>query len=164
MRMMFGRSYMVTGLAGLLASWGALAADAPQASRQQLMSETVTAPGVALRELIGRHAAAPDDRSSLVSVALFRLQPGHGSAWSHNRAGEDAFLVLTGQGTIWIGAGPRRVGPGSYSLVQPATVRSVRADRGEALAYDAITAAAWSQTDDLLVAPPAGAPGQGSAS
>lgn len=150
-------------LAGLFASPAALApralaADPAQAHRQPEVAVTMVAPGVALRELIGRGTSAPDSRSSMVSIARFDLTPGHGSAWSHNKVGEEAFLVLAGHGTVWIGEQPRRVGPGDYVLVQPSTVRSVRADRGEALSFYAITSPAWSQSDDVLVAAPAGVP------
>lgn len=116
-------------------------------------------PGVMLREMIGRGTAL-DSRSRFASVAWFRLLPGRASAWSHNRQGEEAFLVLTGKGSVWIGNRSQPVGPGSYILVQPAMVRSIRADRGQALEFYAITAPAWSRSDDVLVAPPSGAPQQ----
>lgn len=149
---------IVACLAGLLASPHALAAGTEQGHRQSEVAATMVAPGVALRELIGRGTSAPDSRSSLVSVARFDLTPGHGSAWSHNRVGEEAFLVVAGHGTVWIGSQPRQVGPGDYILVRPSMARSVRADRGEALSFYAITSPAWSQADDVSTAAPAGSP------
>lgn len=133
------------------------AADPPQVRRQQDQPATTVSPGVLLRELIGRGPSAVDPRSQLLSVAWFRLEPGRSSAWSHNKQGEEAFLVLTGHGTVWTGSQAQAIGPGSYVLVQPATVRSVRADRGEPVTFYAITAPAWSRSDDVLVQPPPGA-------
>lgn len=145
-------------LAILFASCSANAADLPTVRRQQDLPATMAGPGVMLREMIGL-GAAPGSRSQRVSVAWFRLLPGRASAWSHNRQGEEAFLVLTGTGSVWIGNRSQPVGPGSYVLVQPAMIRSIRADRGQALEFYAITAPAWRRTDDVLVAPPSGAPG-----
>lgn len=141
----------------LLVSCSANAADLPTVRQQQDLPATSAGPGVMLRELIGRGTAL-DSRSRLASVAWFRLLPGHASAWSHNRRGEEAFLVLAGTGSVWIGNQSQPVGPGSYILVQPAMIRSIRADREQALEFYAITAPAWSRADDVLVAPPAGAP------
>lgn len=114
-------------------------------------------PGVQLKELTGRVAPA-GARSSQGSVALFRLEPGRASAWSHNKLGEESFFVLSGHGEVWTGNRAQPVGPGSYILIPPQVVRSIRASRGEVLEYYAITTPAWSQDDDVLVAPPDGAP------
>ena len=156
------RSSRTAGAMALLAvlspSLGArAAAGPPQVRQQEDQPATTVSPGVVLRELIGRGASAADPRSRLLSVAWFRLEPGRSSAWSHNKRGEEAFLVLAGHGTVWIDSQAQAIGPGSYVLVQPAAVRSVRADRGEAVTFYAITAPAWSRSDDVLVQPPPGA-------
>jgi mannose-6-phosphate isomerase-like protein (cupin superfamily) len=114
-------------------------------------------PGVSLRELTGRTAPA-GARSDRTSVALFHLEPGKASAWSHNRQGEEAFFVLGGVGEIWTDGTAQTIGPGSYIVIQPGTVRSIRASKGVALDFYAITSPAWSADDDVLVNAPAGAP------
>lgn len=132
----------------------ARAQQAPVLDQDRVAPITV-APGVAVRELTGRGGAA---RSAQGSVALFRLEPGRASAWSHNRAGEESFFVLKGHGEVWTGNVAQAVGPGSFILIQPAVVRSIRASKGEALEFYAVTTPAWSREDDVLVAAPDGAP------
>jgi mannose-6-phosphate isomerase-like protein (cupin superfamily) len=113
--------------------------------------------GVRLKELTG--LAAPEGaRSTLGSVALFELDPGHASAWSHNKVGEESFFVLEGHGEVWTGNVAHAVGPGDYILIPPAVVRSIRASKGETLKFYAITTPAWSKGDDVLVPAPSGAP------
>ncbi|MGO4700706.1 cupin domain-containing protein [Dyella sp. 2RAB6] len=117
------------------------------------------ADGVRLKELTGR-AAPAGARSTLGSVALFELDPGHASAWSHNKAGEESFFILEGHGEVWTGSVAHAVGPGDYILIPPAVVRSIRASKGETLKFYAITTPAWSKDDDVLVPAPNGAPKQ----
>ena len=115
------------------------------------------APGVTLRELSGRTAPA-GARSDKVSVALFHLEPGKASAWSYNKEGEESFFVLSGTGEIWTDGHVQTIGPGSYIVIQPSTVRSIRASKGVPLDFYAITSPAWSKDDDVLTTAPAGAP------
>ena len=115
------------------------------------------APGVTLRELSGK-TVPPDARSDKVSVAWFRLEPGKASAWSHNKLGEESFFVLSGEGEVWTGSKVQPVRAGSYIVIQPATVRSIRASKGVPLEFYAITSPAWSSDDDVLTTAPAGAP------
>lgn len=122
---------------------------------QAQVRPVVVAPGVEARELTGRAAAA---KSTQGSVALFHLAPGRASAWSHNKAGEESFFVLKGHGEVWTGNVAQAVGPGAFILVPPAVVRSIRASKGEALEFYAVTTPAWSRDDDVLVAAPDGAP------
>ena len=114
-------------------------------------------PGVILKELIGGTVAEPA-KTGRCSVAFFHLEPGRASAWSHNKAGEESFFVLKGRGTVWTGNKSQPVRPGSFILIPPEAVRSIRASEGEALEYYAITAPAWSRDDDVLTTAPAGAP------
>jgi len=115
--------------------------------------------GVRLKELTGRAAPAAA-KSTMCSVALFELDPGHASAWSHNKVGEESFFVLDGHGEVWTGAVAHPVGPGDYILIPPSVVRSIRASKGEILKFYAITTPAWSKDDDVLVPAPKGAPVQ----
>ena len=120
--------------------------------------QTITvSPGISLKELTGR--AGPEaSRSTLGSVALFRLEPGRASAWSHNKLGEESFFIVKGSGEVWTGNTPHAVRPGSFILIAPSVVRSIRASKGEALEFYAITTPAWSSDDDVLVQAPEGAP------
>jgi mannose-6-phosphate isomerase-like protein (cupin superfamily) len=113
-------------------------------------------PGVILKELTGRTAPG-SAKSDRCSVAFFHLEPGRASAWSYNKIGEESFFILKGHGEIRTGAQSQPVGPGSYILVPPSVVRSIRAAKDEALEFYAVTAPAWSQDDDVLTTPPAGA-------
>lgn len=117
----------------------------------------IVSPGVELRELTGL-AAAREARSDQASVALFRLAAGKASAWSHNKVGEESFFVLKGRGEVWTGSRAQSVKPGSFVLIPPGVVRSIRASRGEPLEFYAITTPAWRSDDDVLVEAPAGAP------
>jgi mannose-6-phosphate isomerase-like protein (cupin superfamily) len=114
-------------------------------------------PGVELKELIGR-SGTRGAKTDQASVALFHLSAGRASAWSYNKVGEESFLVLKGHGEVWMGNRAQAVRPGSFILVLPSVVRSVRASRGEALEFYAITTPAWTSADDVLTTAPAGAP------
>ncbi|MRW83155.1 cupin domain-containing protein [Pseudoduganella sp. FT26W] len=141
-------------LALLLLSTPAFAQSVIQTDSLPLIN---AAPGVTLRELSGK-TAPPDARSDKVSVAWFRLEPGKASAWSHNKLGEESFFVLSGEGEVWTGSKVQAVRAGSYIVIQPATVRSIRASKGVPLEFYAITSPAWSSDDDVLTTAPAGAP------
>jgi mannose-6-phosphate isomerase-like protein (cupin superfamily) len=114
-------------------------------------------PGVQLKELTGR-SATKGARTDQASVALFQLAPGRASAWSHNKVGEESFFVLKGHGEVWTGNRAQPVRPGSFILIPPGVVRSIRASKDEALEFYAITTPAWSSDDDVHVAAPDGAP------
>ena len=119
---------------------------------------TITvAPGVRLKELTGRSAAA-GSKTDQASVALFRLEPGRASAWSYNKVGEESFFVLKGHGEVWTGSRSQPVRPGSFILIPPSVVRSIRANKDESLEFYAITTPAWSSEDDVLTTAPQDAP------
>ena len=117
----------------------------------------VVSPGVILKELTGR-SAQETARTPRCSVAWFHLEPGKASAWSYNKVGEESFFVLKGQGEVWTGNRAQAVRAGSFILIPAGVVRSIRASKGAALEYYAITAPAWTQDDDVLTTTPAGAP------
>lgn len=133
------------------------AAELPPVLHPDGVAAINSAAGVTLRELSGRTAPV-GARSDKVSVALFRLEPGKASAWSHNKVGEESFFVLSGEGEVWTDGKVQPVQPGSYIVIQPSTVRSIRATKGVPLEFYAITSPAWSSDDDVLTAAPAGAP------
>ena len=129
----------------------------PVARQTDEVPAIVVSPGVILKELTGRGAEG-SSKSERNSVAFFHLEPGRASAWSFNKAGEESFFVLKGRGQVWTGGNSQPVGPGSFILVPPGVVRSIRADRDEALEFYAVTAPAWSRDDDVLTTAPEGAP------
>jgi mannose-6-phosphate isomerase-like protein (cupin superfamily) len=114
-------------------------------------------PGVQLKELTGR-SAMPGAKTDQGSVAFFHLEPGRASAWSHNKVGEESFFVLKGHGEVWTGNKAHTVRPGSFILIPASVVRSIRASKGEALEFYAITTPAWTSDDDILTTAPEGAP------
>jgi mannose-6-phosphate isomerase-like protein (cupin superfamily) len=135
----------------------ALAQDVPPVLHPDQLNAIHAAPGVTLWELSG-HTAPAGARSDKVSVALFRLEPGKASAWSHNKLGEESFFVLSGEGEVWTDSKVQAVKPGSYIVIQPSTVRSIRASKGVPLTFYAVTSPAWSSEDDVLTTAPVGAP------
>ncbi len=143
-------------LLGLAALPLMLHAQDPAVHQPRLIPSTMISPGVTLKELSGR-AAMGDMHSDRVSVALFHLEPGRASAWSHNRRGEESFFVVRGTGAVWTGTRWQRVHAGSYVLIPPSHVRSIRAGGGGPLDFYAITAPAWTQDDDVHVDAPDGA-------
>lgn len=144
-------------VSGMSASNASLASDAANVISPNKLPFVRVSQGVRLKELTGR-AAPAGARSTLGSVALFELDPGHASAWSHNKIGEESFFILEGHGEVWTGNIAHPVGPGDYILIPPAVVRSIRASKGEMLKFYAITTPAWSKDDDVLAAAPEGAP------
>lgn len=147
----------LSAIVALAAVSSAPAAESAKAISPSQLPFVPVSEGVRLKELTGR--AAPEGaRSTLGSVALFELDPGHASAWSHNKVGEESFFILEGHGEVWTGNVAHAVGPGDYILIPPAVVRSIRASRGETLKFYAITTPAWSKDDDVLVPAPSGAP------
>lgn len=129
----------------------------PMVAQTQDAVVVQVAKGVTFQELIGR-VGVGSSRTSQSSVALFRLAPGAASPWSHNKVGEESFFVLSGHGTVWIGNLPQAVRPGSFIVIPPDRIRSIRANEKEALSFYALTTPAWSADDDIHVGAPAGAP------
>ncbi len=89
-------------------------------------------------------------------MAFFHLEPGRASAWSFNKVAEESFFILKGHGAVWTGGERHAVKEGSFILVPPGVVRSVRASEGEALDFYAVTSPAWSPDDDFMANPPVG--------
>ena len=131
-----------------------LHAQTPAASHSDDVPAVTVSPGVILKELTGRTAAG-SARSEKNSVAFFHLDPGCASAWSYNKVGEESFFILKGHGEIWTGDHGQAVRAGSFILVPPGVVRSVRASKDEAMEFYAVTAPAWSKEDDVLTDAPA---------
>jgi mannose-6-phosphate isomerase-like protein (cupin superfamily) len=132
-------------------------AQAQDAPNSDSIPAVIVSPGVVLKELIGVTPGTVTKTDQL-SVALFHLEPGRASAWSYTKSGQESFLVLKGRGDVWVGNQRHAVRPGSFILVPAGAIRSVRASRGEALDFYALTTPAWTVVDDVLTAAPEGAP------
>jgi predicted cupin superfamily sugar epimerase/mannose-6-phosphate isomerase-like protein (cupin superfamily) len=122
----------------------------PVFSPEEVPSITV-APGVTLRELIGRVGHARTDR---VSVARFALAPGKGTGLSYNQAGEEYFLIIAGRGTVVVAGESSTVQAGLVVALAPGMRHSLTAANDSALEFYAVTAPAFSPDDYVPV--PAG--------
>jgi len=120
------------------------------ASRPSSVHEAAPSPPLQLQEIVGRTAA---DHSDRVSVAFFRLQPGAASALSYNLEGEEIFIISGGHGSVLRDGKRIPVKRGSVVDVAASMRRSVRADEQAVLEFYAVTAPAWSPSDDVHVAP-----------
>ena len=107
------------------------------------------APGIQLREFVGREARF---RTAKYSIAQFTLAPGTGMPTSHNKSAEEAFLVIAGRGTLTLDGKAAPVGAGSTVIIAPQVRHSIRADADAALTFYAISIPAFS-ADDYVVAP-----------
>ncbi len=130
-------------------------AGSPSAFKTDEVPAVTVSPGVILKELTGRTAPG-SARSKQCSVAWFHLEPGRASAWSFTKVGEESFFVLKGHGDVWTGDHANAVGPGSFIVVPAKMVRSVRADKGQAVEFYAVTSPAWSPQDDVMAQAPSG--------
>lgn len=74
----------------------------------------------------------------LLGTSLFRLEPGKAAFPAHfHHANEEAILVLSGQGTIRLGAEEYPVGAGDYIALPPGTeeAHQMRNTSGDVLEY-----------------------------
>jgi hypothetical protein len=108
------------------------------------VEKITVAPGVELRELTGRLARA---KTSDYSIARFTLAPGKGTGTSYNKVGEEVFLILSGTGTVVVGAEAAPVSAGMVVVLKPQVRHSLTAAAGSTLVFDAITVPAFSPDD-----------------
>lgn len=106
------------------------------------------APGVTLRELIGRQAHA---RSADYSVARFTLAPGKSTGRSYNRVGEEFFLIVAGRGTVELDGTRAAVAAGSVVVIKPGVKHALDASAHEGLDFYAVTLPAFSPDDYVRV-------------
>ena len=107
------------------------------------------APGVTLRELVGRGA---DSRTEAVSCARFRLEAGASSGSSRYHGCDEFFVVLAGTGVATLNGVDTPVGPGSVVAIAKGDPHALRADAAGALEFLAVLAPAF---DPGLYAPEA---------
>ena len=125
--------------------------EAPVVSRvfaSEEIDKIAVAPGVELRELVGRVAKA---KSGAGSIAWFSLKPGKSSGMSYNKVGEEVFLIIKGKGTVVLDGKSTRVAAGSVVAIKPHARHALWADAGEALEFYAITWPAFSPEDYVRV-------------
>lgn len=110
------------------------------------------APGMSLRELVGRTASA---RSTAHSVAHFTLEKGRSTLTSNNRLSEETFLVVRGHGRVIIAGRGEPVGPGSVVSMRAGVVHSLQAAEDEGIEFYAIETPAY-RPEDFVEDRPAG--------
>ncbi len=109
------------------------------------------APGVTLRELVGR--VAQYGKTTSVSVAKFTLAPGKSSGKSFNHRAQEIFLVIDGAGLVHLGDEVFPVTRDSTVFIPAESVHSIEADAKSTLSFYAISAPAFSPDDYVLVKP-----------
>jgi hypothetical protein len=124
---------------------------APTVFSPESVATITVAPGVELRELIGRVSRA---KTSDYSVARFALAPGKGTGTSYCKIGEEVFLIISGRGTVVVGEEASPVVAGSVVVLKPQMKHSLTAAADSALEFYAITVPAFSPDDYVLVAKP----------
>jgi Uncharacterized conserved protein len=104
------------------------------------VSEIAVAPGVSLRELVGRVSAT---RTEAVSVARFRLEAGTSTGSSRYFGGDEFFVVLSGGGVATLGGVETPVRAGSVVAIARGEPHALRADAGGPLEFLAVIAPAF---------------------
>lgn len=120
---------------------------APEVFAQDQAKSVEPAPGVTLRELVGRVGKA---RSEDCSVAWFTLEPGHGTGVSFNKTSTEVFLIAGGRGQVKFDDRSEAVQTGSVVFIPPRARHSVEADAQGKLDFYAISAPAFSPEDYVL--------------
>jgi uncharacterized protein len=120
----------------------------PEVVAPATLSPIVTAPGITLRELVGRTAPT---RTELYSVALFTMEKGVAMGTSYMKTGEEFFLVTKGQGRVFLGERVETVGPGAVVVVRPGVPHSIAADAETPLEFYAVSFPAFLASDYVEV-------------
>jgi len=98
------------------------------------------APGVEVRELIGRFAAG---RSQALSCTRFRLAAAASSGASRYLGSDEYFFILSGTGRMTLAAGDTAVGPGSVVVIPRGEPHSLVADASGPLEFLTLLAPAF---------------------
>lgn len=98
------------------------------------------APGVSLRELVGRTSAT---RTEALSLARFRLAPGAGTGSSRYLGADEFFLILSGTGVMTLGEARHPVGPGALVVIARGQPHALEADAAGPLEFFAVIAPAF---------------------
>ena len=114
----------------------------------EIVPALTVAPGMQLRELIGRVGQARTER---VSVARFTLQPGKSTGESYCKVGEEFFLIIAGRGTALVAGEMKPVQMGSIVVLRPGVRHALMAAADAGLEFYAISAPAFSPDDYVPV-------------
>lgn len=120
----------------------------PKVFNPEAVAKITVAPGVELRELLGRVGHAKSDDCS---VARFALAVGRGTGMSYNEVGEEIFLILSGKGTVMLGAETTAVTAGTVVVIKPGVRHALTAGADDGLEFYAITFPAFSPDDYVRV-------------
>ena len=113
--------------------------------------EIPLAPGMSLRELVGRSGAA---RAEAVSLARFRLDPGCSSGSSRYLGGYEYFIVLSGRGRATLDASDHPVEPGAVVVIPRGLPHAMIAAPDSPLEFLAVLAPAFNPAHFLPESPP----------
>lgn len=108
------------------------------------------APGIQVRELVGRTAT---HKSSSYSVTHFTIGRGRTSATTHTRVAEETLIVLKGKGWLARGSQSEPIGPGSVLVIAPRLPRSIAADSIEDLEVVVVSSPAFEPRDSVRGSP-----------
>ena len=122
----------------------AAAADGPAVFAPEAVAAVAVAPGVELRELIGRVGLGRTERTS---VARFALAAGKGTGTSYCKVGEEYFLIISGRGTVVVADKASPVQTGTVVVLRPGVRHSLTAAADSPLEFYAITTPAFSPDD-----------------
>jgi predicted cupin superfamily sugar epimerase/quercetin dioxygenase-like cupin family protein len=106
------------------------------------------APGIELRELIGR---AAHSKGSEYSVATFKLRAGTGMPNSYNKVAREVLLVTAGKGVATLAGKEHEVHAGSVVMIEPQVEHSIRANASSEISFYAVSVPAFSP-DDYVIA------------
>jgi len=106
----------------------------------EVAAEIVVAPGVTLRELVGRAGGA---RTESVSIARFRLEAGGSTGSSRYFGCDEFFVVLAGTGVATLNDMEMPVRAGSVVAIARGDPHALRADAGGPLEFLAVLAPAF---------------------
>lgn len=120
----------------------------PSVFTPEAVAPITMAPGVTLRELIGRVGIGKTERTS---VARFTLEPGQGTGMSYCKIGEEYFLIISGRGVVVVEGETSQVQAGSVVVLRPGVKHSLTAAADSALEFYAITTPAFSPGDYVPV-------------
>jgi predicted cupin superfamily sugar epimerase/mannose-6-phosphate isomerase-like protein (cupin superfamily) len=143
------RAELATRPAGAVSAPQAVVVPAgPTVFMPEAMASITMAPGMTLRELIGRVGHGKTERTS---IARFALEPGKGTGMSYCKVGEEYFLIISGRGTAVVEGESTTVQAGSVVLLRPGVKHSLTAAADYALEFYAITTPAFSPEDYVPV-------------
>jgi len=134
-------------LMGLLAL-EARGADTPTPTPVERVPPTELAPGVILRELVGRELP-PGRQSDALSVTQLQIDAGRATRPVRYRSSEMVLLVQSGHGTLQIGSQTLPLREGDFLRIPAGTPYQLQAPADSALEVYAIGSPAWQRADEV---------------